>query len=189
MWERFDVTVRGAEFHPFVAANYDVVVRALEAHRAPGRSFLEWGSAMGVITIAADLLGYDASGIELDAGLVDTARELAAKYGSRACFATGSFIPSGYRFTAPDGDRRMGTVGSGASGYQQLGRALDDFDVVYAYPWDGEAPMMLDLMRTWGGPESVLLLHDFEETVTAYRSGRAPIATYGPNTPGGKPQG
>ena len=53
IYDRFDRTVRAKAFHPFVAADYDVVLRALIAHRVPGRRFLELGSATGVITIVS----------------------------------------------------------------------------------------------------------------------------------------
>ena len=64
LWERFDRTVRERDFHPFIAADYDVVREALLAHRQPGGRFLEWGSASGVITILADIMGFDAYGMK-----------------------------------------------------------------------------------------------------------------------------
>ncbi|HLM69385.1 MAG TPA: hypothetical protein VK358_17730 [Longimicrobium sp.] len=107
IWDRFDMEVRANGFHPFVAADYENVLQALLAQRAPGQRFLEWGSATGIITIMADLLGFEAYGIELDARLVQTARELAAKHGSGARFAAGSFLPSGYRYRPRHGDGRL----------------------------------------------------------------------------------
>lgn len=172
VWERFERVVRGRAFHPFVAADYEVVRAALLGLRAPGRRFLEWGSASGVITVMADLMGFDACGIELDAELVATARALAARHGSRARFVTGSFLPAGYRWRPPDGDGRTGTIGEGPSGYLRLGRALEDFDVVFGYPWGGEAPLMQDVMRQYGRPDALLLLHDAADGVRAYRGGR-----------------
>ena len=172
VWERFDREVREPGFHPFVAADYDVVRAALLHLRAPGQRFLEWGSATGVITIMADVVGFDACGIELDASLVDTARALAARHGSRARFVAGSFLPTGYRWRSRDGDTRTGTIGEGPSGYLQLGRALDDFDIVFGYPWGGEAPMMLDVMRQYGRRDALLLLHDTNLGVRAFRDGR-----------------
>jgi hypothetical protein len=172
VWERFDREVRGAAFHPFVAADYAVVREVLLRLRAPGRRFLEWGAATGVITIMADLMGFDACGIELDAGLVATARGLAARHGSRARFVAGSFLPAGYRWRRPDGDGRTGTIGEGPSGYLQLGHALDEFDVVFGYPWDGETALMRDLMQRYGRPDALLLLHDTTDGVRAYRGGR-----------------
>jgi hypothetical protein len=172
IWEQFDRTVREAAFHPFVAADYDAVRAALLRCRAPGRRFLEWGSATGVITIMADVLGFEACGIELDASLVETARALAARHGSQARFVAGSFLPAGYQWRSPDGDSRTGTIGDGPSGYLQLGLALEDFDVVFGYPWDGEGALMQDLMRRYGRPDALLLLHDTTAGVRAYRGGR-----------------
>ena len=171
LFERFDREVRERQFHPFIAADYDVVRQALAAHCAPGRRFLELGSATGVITIMADLLGCEAFGIEIDTGLVATARALAARHGSAARFVAGSFFPSGYRWRAADGDSRTGTLDAGPSGYVQLGLGLDDFDIVFGYPWGGEEPVMLDLMKRYGRDDAVLLLHGVNDGVRAYRGG------------------
>src|SRR5690606_25525290 len=105
----------------------------------------------GVITIMADLLGYDAYGIEIDESLVEIAVRVASRYGSKARFAAGSFLPEGYVWRPRHGDGRLGTVGEGRSGYLQLGHPLDDFDLVYGYPWGGEEGLMLDLIRARGG--------------------------------------
>lgn len=159
IWERFDSEVRHKNWHPFVPADYERMLPAMLALRAPGRRFLEWGSATGVVTIMADMLGYDAWGIELDAPLVKVARELAERHASRARFAAGSFVPAGYRWMPPHGDDRPGTIGDGSSAYPALGHPLEDFEVVYAYPWTGEEPMMQNLMRTYGRKGAALLLN------------------------------
>ncbi|HET7462258.1 MAG TPA: hypothetical protein VFJ82_13480 [Longimicrobium sp.] len=160
IWERFDREVRRKGFHPFVPADYGRVLEGLLAVRAPGRRFLEWGSATGVITILADLLGFEAYGIELDPRLVELARELAARHGSAARFAAGSLFPAGYHYRDSTGDPRTGTLGDGESAYRRLGHPLHEFDVVYGYPWDGEEPVMRDLMRRHGGRGARLLLLD-----------------------------
>lgn len=139
--------------------------------RQPGLRFLEWGSATGVITIMADLLGFEAFGIELDAELVDIARGLARRFDSGARFAVGSFLPSGYEWQSSTGDRRTGTIGDGSSGYPELQHPLEDFDLVFAYPWNGEEPIMLDLMQRLGGPQAQLLLHG-KDGVRIHRGGR-----------------
>lgn len=172
VWEHFDTTVRERGFHPFIAADYDVVRAALQQLPAQGRRFLEWGSASGVITVMADVLGFDAYGIELDASLVRTAREFAARHQSQATFVAGSYLPTGYRRPGAARPRNADKTGDGPSGYLQLGLALDDFDVVFGYPWGGEAPMMLDLMRQYGSPDAILLLNDTNAGVQAYRRGR-----------------
>ena len=169
IFEQFEADVRDRRFHPFVAADYDAVLAALIAQRGTGLRFLEWGSASGVITIMADLLGYDACGIELDESLVQTARDLATRFHSGARFVAGSFLPTGYAFNPGKGDGGTGWVGAGPSGYLQLGRALDDFDVVFGYPWGGGEPMMLDLMQCYGRADALLLLYGVDHGVTAYR--------------------
>lgn len=171
IFDRFDNEVRQKEWHPFVAADYDRILESLVSLRGPGLRFLEWGSATGVITIMADLLGFEAYGIELDAALVDTARELARKHGSSATFAAGSFLPGGYRYRSASGDERIGTIGYGESAYPPLGHPLEDFDVVYAYPWTGEEPMMRDLMRRYGRPDARLLIHAGEGAMRIFRAG------------------
>ena len=171
-FDTFDREVRGKTFHPFVPADYEKVLRTLVALRGPGLRFLEWGSATGVITIMADMLGYEAYGIELDPHLVRTARELAARHGSGATFAAGSFLPTGYEWRPSSGDARLGTIGDGASGYLQLGHPLDDFDLVYGFPWDGEEPMMRDLMRRYGARGARLLLNGVTPGVRVFRDDR-----------------
>ena len=173
IWDRFDREVRQQHWHPFVAADYQSVLEALLAFRAPGLRFLEWGSATGVITIMADLLGFEAYGIELDPGLVDVARDLAERHGSGARFAVGSFLPSGSQWRASNGDTRPGTIGHGASAYPELGHPLDDFDLVYAYPWSGEEPLMQDLMQRYGRRGGHLMLHSGTEGIRVYSCGRA----------------
>jgi hypothetical protein len=159
IWRRFDVEVRQDEWHPFVPVDYEEVLKMLVQLRAPGLKFLEWGCATGVITIMADLLGYEAYGIELDGSLVTIARTLADKYGSNAQFAEGSFLPTGYEYRAADGDKRLGTIGHGRSGYLELNHPLEDFDVVYGYPWDGEADIMFDVMKRYGRADARLLIY------------------------------
>ena len=171
-WHRFDHEVRQDDWHPFVPADYNAVLAALMPLRKPGRRFLEWGSATGVITIMADLLGFDSCGIELDSSLVDVGRDLASRWHSNAQFAAGSFIPMGWEWKLSDGDGRHGTIGRGPSGYLELGRSLDDFDVVYAFPWMGEEPMMLDLMRCHGREDAHLVLHTTQNGTRIYRGGK-----------------
>ena len=169
IFERFDTEVRDRAFHPFVNADYELVLAALKPHCAPGLKFLEWGSASGVITIMADLLGFEAYGIELDASLVAMARALATKFESRARFVAGSFLPAGYVWRPSGGDGRIATIGEGESGYLQIGHALDEFDVVFGYPWGGEEAMMLDLMKRYGRPGALLMLHTVNNGVQEYR--------------------
>src|SRR5581483_1641750 len=166
----FELDVRQKKWHSFIAADYDVVLRQLLRLRRSGASFLECGSATGVITIMADLLGFDACGIEIDADLVAVARRLADKYESAARFALGSFLPTGYEYRDSTGDRRLGTLMQGKSAYPQLGRSLEDFDIVFAYPWEGESALLQDLVKRYAGSDAQLLLYG--DPMEVYRGKR-----------------
>jgi hypothetical protein len=172
IWSRFDTEVRQHSWHPFVAADSEKVLKTLLTVRAPGMRFLEWGSAHGVVTIMADMLGFEAYGIELDSALVDVARDLAVRHQSRARFAAGSFLPGGYEWKPRSGDGRLGTIGHGPPGYTELGHPLADFDLVFAFPWTGEEAMMLDIMERYGAPKARLLLYGVADGVQVYRGGR-----------------
>jgi hypothetical protein len=171
MADRFRAEVIEHGWHPFVPAEYEQVETVLVSLQRPGMRFLEWGSAMGVITIMADMLGFAAAGIEIDAELARIARELADRFGSAAEFATGSFLPAGYRWKSDTGDRRLGTIGQGMSGYQILRQPLEDFDVVFGYPWGGEEVIMHDVMRRYGSKDAHLLLQG-TNGVEIYRDGK-----------------
>ena len=179
IWNRFEAEVRQKEWHPFIHGNYERILDALLAQislssivpEAP-RRFLEWGSAAGVVTIMADLLGFEAYGIELDADLVEVSRRLAERHDSRARFAAGSFLPEGYRWRPVDGDGRSGTLGDGRSAYPELGHGLDSFDLVYGYPWDGEAALMIDLMERFGAAGARLLMHGGAGEIRIFQPGR-----------------
>jgi hypothetical protein len=188
LFDQFDRSVRDKAFHPFVPADFDVVLETLvKLRESPGRrhrsgppAFIELGSGHGVIAIMADLIGFDAVGIELDAKLVDTARQLAERYDSRARFVAGSYLPSGYRWKAESGDNRMGTIGSGPSAYLELGRALDEFDIIYVYPWVGEAPIIRDLVRRYADPSARLVLMDAVDGVEITTVGENPRGNHRP---------
>lgn len=171
-WERFDRDVRSRAWHPFMPADYGRVLRQLLPLRRPGLRFLELGSATGVITIMADLLGFEAYGIELDAELVAVARRLARKHGPGARFAAGSFLPAGYGWRSGTGDDRMGTIGTGEPAYAELGRELSDFHVVFGYPWHGEEGVLRDLVRDRGGEGATLILYGRIPSVEVVGQGR-----------------
>jgi len=74
----------------FVPSDYEVAWYAM-SHRKPGR-FCEWGSGLGIAVGLAELLGYEASGIELDRDLADASRRLLQDHGLRASITTGSYL-------------------------------------------------------------------------------------------------
>jgi hypothetical protein len=168
IWDRFFDEHAGT-WHGFVPAVYPKVYRALRKLRSRAKLFLEWGSGPGTIAIMADLLGFDAYGIEIDPRLVDEAQALAAKHGSNATFVEGSFIPAEYEWNVEHGDAEFQTELEGEAGYDELGLELVDFDLVYAYPWPDEEPMFHDIMNQCGRPGAWFLTYGAFEGVEVHR--------------------
>ena len=123
--------------------------------------------------ILADMLGYEACGIEIDPWLVQRSIQLAEQFGSRATFAEGSFVPEAYQHDVEHlADDRI-TITEGASAFAELGLELDDFDLVFAYPWPGEEDWLHTMVRGHARPGAILLTYDsrdgFVETVIGDR--------------------
>lgn len=159
----------GPRHHLFVPCDQRDAYEVLRRLRPRAATFLELGSAAGVVTILADLLGYEACGIEIDPWLVQRSIALAEQFGSRATFAEGSFVPEAYRDAVEDLDSDRITITDGQSAFAELGLEMTDFDLVFAYPWPGEEDWLHGLVRRHARPGAILLTYDsrdgFVETV------------------------
>ncbi len=150
-------------FERFVSADYLAVARALSELRGHGVTFLEWGSGLGVATIMASHMGFDAFGIETELELIDRAEELADTFRSSAQFAAGSFIPDSFRWDTIEGDESQRTVVDVADAYGDLDMELRDFDLVYAYPWPDEHGLYQKIMQQFASRNALLLCYDVRE--------------------------
>lgn len=74
----------------FVPSDYEVVWRVLAG--VPRGRFCEWGSGWGIITGLAELLGFQACGIEGDAALAEGSRKLLAEHGLSCPIHTGDYL-------------------------------------------------------------------------------------------------
>jgi hypothetical protein len=74
----------------FVPSNYPTVYSVLWP--MPRERFCEWGSGMGIVTGLAEMLGFDACGIEIDAQMAAASRELLADFGLAATIETGDYF-------------------------------------------------------------------------------------------------
>jgi hypothetical protein len=113
----------GEQLSPrFEPADHQEVAEALVWLRrempCEGARFCEWGCGFGVVAGLADLLGFEAFGIEVDPVVFGLAEELRALYGLGTRLWLGNFLE-------PVPANR---------------RAFDParFDLIYAYPWPGE---------------------------------------------------
>lgn len=162
---------RGTEssFSGYVSADYPAIYRTLKSLRPNTHTFLEWGSGLGVVTIMASLLGYDAYGIEVEADLVDVAMDLAQHNAVSPKFAVGSFIPDEFCGNTIEGDVFQNTQEDAAAGYEQLDMELRDFDLVYAYPWPEEHQIFRKIIRNFASPNTYFLQYDAREGLALSR--------------------
>jgi len=162
IWSAFRAEA-SERFHLFIPSDQAGAYLALRQLRSRATSFIEFGSASGVITIMADLLGFEAFGVESEPWLVERSCELAGRFESGATFVEGTFVPPEFEEEAallpPDHD----TPTSGAPAYQELGLELDEFDLIYAYPWPGEEDWLREIVRRCGRADSLLLTYDVSE--------------------------
>ena len=129
------------QIEQFVAADYELVFQTLswtlKSQPTIGRHFLEWGCGFAVVSAFAASLGLDAIGIEAEQDLLVEGRKTLAQWDAPVELIHGNFLPGGAESLADD--PMLPSLGHGvADGYEQAGLDLDDFAIVYAYPWPGE---------------------------------------------------
>jgi hypothetical protein len=134
------------QIEQFVAADYYHVCQTLrwvdDTQLLIGKRFLEWGCGFAIVCAIADSLGFDAIGIEAEADLLAEGQETIAQWRtdrgkSNAELIHGNFLPPGAESLADD--PTLPSLGHPVPcAYAELGLDLDDFAVVYAYPWPGE---------------------------------------------------
>jgi hypothetical protein len=159
-------------FEGYVSADYVAVYQSLLKLQGRASTFLEWGSGLGVVTIMAAQMGFDAYGIEIEPELIDHSRMLAERFHSTAQFACGSFIPDEYEEECSSGEEFQRTICDSADAYSDLDRELRDFDLVYAYPWPEEHLVFRSIVRRFGSPTAVLVCFDAREGISVTKFGK-----------------
>jgi SAM-dependent methyltransferase len=162
-------TVPGAGFVPSDARQVYAALAALRRLEPGGRRFCEWGSGFGTVALLAAQLGWQAFGIERDPALVAAALARAAASDLPATFVCGSFVPADWAAAERWSDLDTRTVLGEADAYDELELDVDDFDVVFVYPWPGEEELHLRLFHRTADVGAVLLVYGAEEGVRAWR--------------------
>jgi hypothetical protein len=177
-WDAFWAKKLNKRYPRYVASEPAQVYAALKHVRdkglALGETFVEWGSGFGVATSLAAMLGYEATGIELEEGLVEIAESLAAAHATGAEFIVTSYIPEGYISYEHIGgtdivpDESFGHE-AGAPRYPDMDIALDEVDVFFVYPWPGEQEMMLKLFESVASADAILIAYYGDKEICIYR--------------------
>ena len=155
---------RADQVPAFAASDFGAVYGALceveGAGGLPGRWFCEWGSGLGVVSCLAATLGLDAWGIETEPALVRAARRLADDFGLAVEFVRGSFIPAGAEAGLTRGhDFAWLSRGGTRSAYEAMGLGVEDFDLVFAYPWPDEEALIEGLFEGHARAGAMLLTY------------------------------
>ena len=160
-------------FDNFVNCDFHLVDQAIswivENHLLAGNRFLEFGSGFGAVTILASIHGMTASGIEIEQPLVDQANSLADQLQVDADFYCGSFIPrdiDGYANLAAEVqhvDTSAGDV------YDQMGVNVDDFDMMFAFPWPGENGFFESVFERTAAQGALFLTYNGIEGIHLHR--------------------
>jgi len=129
------------QIEQFVAADYELIWQAIHWMRDSvpmiGNRFLEWGCGFAVVSAMAVDLGLDAIGIEAENDLLAEGQKTMHDWGLSVELFHGNFLPPGANRLATDS--MLPSLGHPVpEAYSQIGLELDDFAVVYSYPWPGE---------------------------------------------------
>ncbi len=165
LWEREN---NQPAFAGYVSADYQAIYESLDNLRGRVQTVLEWGSGLGVVTIMASRMGFEAYGIEAEMELVEYSKEFAQTYGPQARFAQGSFVPDEFQWDPSKGDVFQ-TIIDVPSAYHEFDMELRDFDLVYAYPWPEEIMLYHSILRQLGRPNSLFMHYDAREGLNLAR--------------------
>ena len=156
----------------FFPSDYPLAYRILHAVRdldQQPRSFCEWGSGFGVVTGLAAFLGYDACGIEIDPRLLRPSRKLIRDHRINAEILEGSFLPEEYLKTEKLSDKNTVTILSGSGVNDEVDDDIDDFDVIFAFPWPTEEELYFDLFARYAADGALLITYQAVESIHVFR--------------------
>jgi hypothetical protein len=159
--------------HSFVPSDFPLVYGALrhvaDEHLAAGPLFCEWGSGAGVVTCLAAMVGFGACGIEFEIDLVELSIRLARHYHLKAGFCRGNFVPHGGQKIAEEVSEFEWLAIGGPDPYDQMDLEIDDFDMVFAYPWPGEERVIERLFHRFASDGALLMTYNGAEGVRLSR--------------------
>jgi hypothetical protein len=174
--DRFAESSRSEPIPAFVPSDFAAAYRTLTAisslSLATGQLFCEWGSGFGVVTGLAAMAEYDASGIEIEPLLVEEARQLAEDFQLPCEFACGSFIPDEADEIALSPSELAWLSTDAPAAYSELQLNVDDFDIIYAYPWPDEQDILGELFDQFASDGALLCTYESPEEILVRRKVR-----------------
>ncbi len=157
----------------YVECDFDLVASALvevvDRQLSDGKLFVEWGCGFAVVTGIAAILGLDAIGIEAEEMLCTEGRKLFSKNGIEAEIWQGNFLPAGARGLAEDTDPLVSLTHYIPPAYEANNMRLDDFAIVFAYPWPGEEHFLKVVFDRYARSDALLLMFRGPFHIELYR--------------------
>lgn len=150
----------------YVASGIDFVLRE---RLLEGNTFCEWGCGFGVVTGLAALSGMAAVGIEAESFLVEQARQLLQSQGITAEIWQGNFLPRGAQKLADPQSNHASLFHDVPSAYEQHDMELDDFALLFAYPWPGEEHYLREVFARYARRNALLLMFRGPYQMELYR--------------------
>jgi hypothetical protein len=156
----------------FFPSDYEAVYAVLKALRESNPEatrLCEWGSGFGVVAGLGALLGYRAWGIEIDERCVEASRSLLEDHGIDVQILEGSFVPERYaerRESSADG---LSTLLCGPGPIDEVDVEIEDFDVIFAFPWPDEQEMYCDLFARYAMVGAILVTYSALEGICVQR--------------------
>ncbi len=146
----------------YIECDFDYVAAGLQEclrrDLVDGKLFVEWGCGFAVVTGIAALLGLDAIGIEAEVFLCEQARLLLAQREIPAEVWQGNFLPAGAVRLAEDKEPLVSLTHSIPPAYSNFDMSLEDFAIVFAYPWPGEEHFLRAVFARYARSNALLLM-------------------------------
>ncbi|MFK8111757.1 MAG: class I SAM-dependent methyltransferase [Rubripirellula sp.] len=163
------------QIEQFVAADYSHVYQVLdwtlETQIVTGRRFLEWGCGFAVVSSFASRFDLDVIGIEAEQELLVEGHKTTQAWKVSAELIQGNFLPPGSDSLADD--PTLPSLGHPVpDAYEQLELDLDDFAIVYSYPWPGEDDFHEAVFDRYAGVGSLLILFCGPNDIRVWRKVR-----------------
>jgi predicted O-methyltransferase YrrM len=160
---------RNLGFFPSDYESVYAVLKSIRESNPEATRFCEWGSGFGVIAGLATFLGYEACGIEIDRRCVASSRALLEDHGLATEILEGSFIPEEYAELEEMSADGTGTVLSGPGAIDEVDVEIENFDLIFAFPWPDEQEMYFDLFARHASVGAILVTYSALDGILVQR--------------------
>lgn len=170
--QRFQDRWDQPQIEQFVACDFELVYRVIrwivQQRLMTGSRMVEWGCGFAVVAALASRLGLDVTGIEAEPRLLAEAETTVADFGVPVERVWGNFLPPGAEALSLNPD--FPSLGHQVPcGYEKIGADLDDFAMIFGYPWPGEWIFHEAVFARFGAPGALLVLFYGPNDVRVWR--------------------